>query len=545
MNREDLFNIIKNSSSEYNTISKIENLTEKLPTLNSTDFKVLTENPILLKIIRNYLANAEDLEDDFKDLLERIIKEVPSNPIIIGVAGTWGKTTTCNLLYKYLRAIGKHACLISSSKIECPFFKYDSNNSHINTISDNNYIKEFVKKALMSNPDYIIIEVHELEICKRQANYNGTMATQAFRNLAPGQTILDDIPFDYKILTSFEEAVVMSAFPNEDIVIAIKDFIIPQENQVSFINLNGCSNAEAIYNSCKSGNLKWQASTILARHQNLYNILKNENKIYSEITNFFTNIDGCDVSFDLNGTTYISTISNKFEIAVDAVSVASILEYLNLFDKTVFDNCLATLKQADQIIKLTNNRKIIITQNNYIDYTNVYKLHEINPDAFAGKPQNSKVIVIQSSPSRYGYGIGTYEEYISSKAAVEPIRKHDWIDSNCWQYVDKLIITPDSPGEVTPEQACADVKEIYDKYLPKENTLEIVEETDRKLAISQAVANLETNDILIISGRGTRTQYFCKADKKIHNGHEVILFSDLSIVLQTINDIFGMDTIIG
>ena len=101
----------------------------------------------------------------------------------IGITGSRGKSSACYLLYQYLKAQGFKVCLWSSALIFNPNTYYWENDSVMwNTTKQE--MSDFVAAAEQYMADYIIIE------CNSEAILKG---------------VYDELEFDYKVLTLFEE----------------------------------------------------------------------------------------------------------------------------------------------------------------------------------------------------------------------------------------------------------------------------------------------------------------------------------------------------
>lgn len=101
----------------------------------------------------------------------------------IGITGSRGKSSACYLLYQYLKARGFKVCLWSSALIFNPNTYYWENDSVMwNTTKQE--MSDFIAAAEQYMADYVIIE------CNSEAILKG---------------VYDELEFDYKVLTLFEE----------------------------------------------------------------------------------------------------------------------------------------------------------------------------------------------------------------------------------------------------------------------------------------------------------------------------------------------------
>ena len=87
------------------------------------------------------------------------------------------------------------------------------------------------------------------------------------------------------------------------------------------------------------------------------------------------------------------------------------------------------------------------------------------------------------------------------------------------KYSDKIYLTDDNPRYENPKKIRGDIKKGI-------NNKKIIEISDRSKAISKAIKNLNSGEILLVAGKGhEKTQDL--GDKKIY-------FSDKKIILDSI-----------
>lgn len=115
-----------------------------------------------------------------------------SKPYIIGVTGTYGKSSCAYLLYKYFKSLDYSTCLLSSIRIDFPIEWEDKPFEHV--ISSAAELWEYLQSAYDEEADFVILE------CNAQAIINH---------------VFDTVEFDCKILTTFYNNVEMHMDPQQ------------------------------------------------------------------------------------------------------------------------------------------------------------------------------------------------------------------------------------------------------------------------------------------------------------------------------------------
>ena len=101
-----------------------------------------------------------------------------NNPFILGITGSYGKTSCAYTLHEYFKYLGYSSCLMSSTKLEIPNINNNSWHNEIKTYEALNY---YLYQAQGS--DFLIIEINE----------------ESLKN-----NIYKNITFDCKVLVNFE-----------------------------------------------------------------------------------------------------------------------------------------------------------------------------------------------------------------------------------------------------------------------------------------------------------------------------------------------------
>ena len=85
---------------------------------------------------------------------------------IIGITGSFGKTSTAVLIHRYLQAIGKKSVLYSSAYIDSPATWIGRQNSYTSVIKTQDEFLNMVEECLVYKADYLIVECWEDSIAR-------------------------------------------------------------------------------------------------------------------------------------------------------------------------------------------------------------------------------------------------------------------------------------------------------------------------------------------------------------------------------------------
>ena len=88
------------------------------------------------------------------------------------------------------------------------------------------------------------------------------------------------------------------------------------------------------------------------------------------------------------------------------------------------------------------------------------------------------------------------------------------------RFCDKIYITDDNPRTENPKLIRAEIRRI--KNIKNKNVLDI---SDRKIAIKNAILNLESSEILLVAGKGHETTQIYKKNIRFFSDRDIILRS--------------------
>lgn len=543
MKREDLFNIVKKTtaSSKYFT-SVFSGIEQKIPTFFRTDFKKLVSNSILLKIIKKFIENSTIMPEEAKSILLNIISETTKDPVVIGVAGMFGKTTSCEVLYKYLTGLGKKVVLYDSIHLTNPILQSFTTGKKTFSLHDNDEFLSALNLALIYNPDYIIVEIHERDLQK---------------NRRTGIYNLSTIPFDYVLWTSYDCAFYAadSYYPDDQFFEDIKPLLTPTADKKVIM----CTSCVVYSDTTKDSYrfLDYFKDNKDIKFCGTYGFRPTtEEERVAEKNWLNTRIDSVEVnSWDSsaiisdNEGSYKITIKLPWENLKSAAVIISLLKDLNIFDYDKLNTLYSSLEtETEKILTIKNRGHVIVSDKAFFSKLENFNIPSDDPDysitctkvKFPKRSDINNLYIIHSL--QFGYNrswdnMMTREEYDNANTQNFEIRKTLWVNSlfNSENnlIVNKIYITPNNPGECRPEKMCEDTLAVFksDERL----TDDLFESYDvRENAIIAAISNLQENDLLIIGSRGIFAAY-SYVDEYGHLSAR--FFTDESIVRQAVKDL--------
>ena len=132
-----------------------------------------------------------------------------NKPYIIGITGTYGKTSCAYSLHQYFKSLGYVSCLISSNYFDFPQEKqYNSN-----VMNSSSQLRYYINLA--KNAQFLVIEISEESLANN---------------------IYTDVEFDCKVLVSFDRS--RSLHRNKDEYTALKINFFNDQDCLRVINKN-------------------------------------------------------------------------------------------------------------------------------------------------------------------------------------------------------------------------------------------------------------------------------------------------------------------
>ena len=431
-------------------------------------------------------------EDNSISPISRSIEN--DNLKIIGITGSYGKTTTAYIVHEYLKLIGKRSVLYSSAGIDSPLSNYDSSDEVEIPIFDSSSLINALNGAIKYKADNLIIEVNERTIEKGYL-HNIPFSIKAITNLYPCHNTLQYTKEEYiEIKKSFFKDI-----PSEDDTICIYPIFteIPTEE---FLSLN--NKPYKIFSSVHIASVK------NFKEENIDYLLYPTNDI-------FHNLDGLEFGIRTKNKSY--PISSKLIMPFNGLNITlamAILDTLNEFSETTFNQLLKviTIPGRDEIIKI-NNRTIIIsiTCTPHLEILKGYKEK--------GLINNIKLVT-----GSFGNGFNTWLPEYKGEAFKSYVNKsmkwvYNYIINNC----DYVYITSNDNASSSIQDLLETQVKLVDGKIPYEAII------NRKEAIEKAINDSKPQDVIFISGRGNR-RMFC------YNNSDMDFFLDKDVVEKKIKN---------
>ncbi len=392
---------------------------------------------------------------------------------IIGITGSFGKTSVAYLLHMYLNKLNISNRLYSSLDYEVAI---DSNEALLKAIKESKTI------------EYLILEINEEYIDK-----------------------IDKQLFDIKVLTNLSVITkknefteyknkVLSFFDNTSHNILCYSPEIGREEYIEFIN-------------------KLDNKTLFGSFYELTKYEINKDEFYSMIYNDNKPID------NINGIKFYIKRHKQKDLLVESNllfdysayninALFALINYLNIYHEDLFLDFIknVTIDGRCEVIKL-NNKTIIIT----IAITILEALKR-----YKDSGEINNIILVSGS---IGVGHNSWNDKYNSKEQEEylhSVRKYA-MEYAC-RYSDYIYLTSNDPASTNPNDICNEME----KYLQEQSYYHTHIEIDRYKAIKKAIDLSLEGDVIIISGRGSRNKY-------IKDNREYI-FSDKDIINKIIKD---------
>ena len=415
---------------------------------------------------------------------------------IIGITGSFGKSSLCYILSSYLKCIGKRVVSYSSIEIDSPKSYKTKHQSQEIVIKDKVVLDSAIKEAKEYNADFLILEINEEII---------------------GKGIIDDVPFTYRILTNIKRMDIKDDFNKykEEVFY----FLLHKNKEVEDKIILYLDSDMALSDFIKvKEESKKEVITLGTRY--ICNVKgydeANINYLMHETANsIFSSINGLSFSISSNHNT--TSINSNLILPYNAINILEaygIIDDVKLLDVKAFQEVINNINipGRSEIIKI-NDRYIMISPTLSPELEELYKLQ-----------QNQEINDIILVTASIGQGFSTWEEKYNSKEQKEHLtRTRKFSMEYASRYANYIYLTSSDPASTDPYEIDNEMK----SYIKDE--IEAIIEVDRYSAIKKAIRNSKYNDFILISGRGNRNIY-CIGDK-------MLKFTDLELVQQALKEI--------
>ena len=429
---------------------------------------------------------------------------------IIGITGSFGKTSTAVLIHRYLQAIGKKSVLYSSAYIDSPATWIGRQNSYTSVIKTQDEFLNMVEECLVYKADYLIVECWEDSIARG---------------------VFDNIKFKLKILTSFNDNLMKNIYQNKDTYFNNKlKFFKDDENCTVLMNLRSNDNPAFRYQDFikNISNKKYYFNSQPNMSSKLKKLhIKTDYSLEYPYYNFLESSYFTIVSDSYDPQTYLSKLTGwNVDNVLCSFAALDILRELDLETFREFiENDDLYITGRNQIIDW-KGRKVVIDYDiiNALEVCSDAKtdnkdlpadiLAELNARSF--KPFEINNIRCMISPRSEFVSTNKYKDnYLKNIARTEIVRADRRFssdealsDEDAQQYnelADQIIINPLNIGSGNYQDIVNCMKQKI--------TVPVVDYKSRFQAILNTLMESQKGDVIIVAGRGNINSNIIEYDK--------------------------------
>ena len=395
---------------------------------------------------------------------------------IIGISGSYGKTTVAYLLHLYLDNINKSNKVYSSLDYEV-------------AVPNNDRLNEIIEEESKNQIDYLILEINEEYIGKINLNI-----------------------FDYKVLT------------NVSVITKVNEYEEYKNRLLSFYD-NKCTNIlcyspeierdEYLSFIDKLDNKSLFGSSYEIEKYNIdrsifYSLIYNDNKPIDEING---------ISFSILSEGKKLNIESKMMFDYSAYNINclyAIINTLKLYQEDTFFKTIENPNIPGRCEKIIYKDRIILITLTIVDILEYLYNYKKQGSI------NDIILVIGS----IGIGHNTWNDEFNSKEQEEKLKHARRYAMNyACRYSDFIYLTSSDPASSDPYIIANEME----SYLINNHFFKTKIEIDRYNAIKDAIINSNVGDVIIISGRGNRKKYI-KENKEYS-------FSDFELIQKVIKEL--------
>lgn len=389
-----------------------------------------------------------------------------NNLKIIGITGSYGKSTTAVIVHEYLKLLGYKSVLYSSAKIDSPASIMDDKESCEVAFNSEERLLGIIEEAEAYEADYLVLEINESTIEKGLAN---------------------DIPFDIRALTNLNPKHNLEQYSEEEYVNLKKLF---------FKNINddckcviGLQNYDKeLFDEILSLN-SYPKYIFTSDYIATINNVNNYN-FTCLLTDLDSSLDGLKMRVMVDGIKY--NLETKILMSYNVLNIVcamTIAKALNLLDMKKFQECIYDLKIPGRAEVYNYNKRLIV-----VDAHLPKMLEGLYSFKEKGLIKKIKVVV-----GAIGTGFKTWNEKFKSEHFLEQHKINKKFCMNLLKkYSDFIYLTENDNASDSVSDICIELQGYLDGQVPSV----IIE--DREQAIREAIKESEEGDVIFISGRGNK-----------------------------------------
>lgn len=415
---------------------------------------------------------------------------------IIGITGSYGKTTTIKIVNEYLKAKGKRSVLFASCGIDLPNSNYDKDDEIEVPIYNEKSLNKAINGAINYKADYLLLEINERTIAKGYVK-DVPFYIRALTNIVPLHNTFEYSKEEYvKIKESFFENI-----KDEDECTCIYGEV---EKEYLDVLMSANNKPKKIATS------RYIASVKGLKEEDVnYLLYQNENAIFDSLDGLSFNIKTKDSDYNINTKLIMPHNALNINMALSIIDTLDELD-IDLFNKVLNE---ISILGRDEVIKEKN--RTIITSITCAPHLEILKKYQNN-----GLINN--IILVTGS---YGSGFETWDkEYNSERYSKYVNDSMKFIYKYIVKNVNKVYIT-------SVDNASSDPKELINNQVKEiDGKISYCDVLDRREAIRKAILESENGDVIFISGRGNRA-IFCKSR------NEIDYYKDMDIVREVLNEL--------
>lgn len=434
---------------------------------------------------------------EFKPRLKNIRKEYENKESndkelkIIGITGSFGKSTTAFIVHEYLKSLGYKSVLYSSLGIDSPASIVKSNEACEIPVSSEATLLSILEETEKYEADYLIMEINESSI-----------------------NLVKDVPFNVRVLTNFNSKHNEEHYCPEEYKKIKKSFFeniyndectcvlgvgstMTKDDYQEFMKANNCP--KITFSSkylCKVREVDYQNIDVL-----LYELDDTLSGLQMDVL-----VDGKSHHFQ--------TRTILAHNALNFICAMATIKALEVFNENKFNECIKnlTIPGREEVIQV-NGRTIVIglglqpSLSNFKTYKNSLAIQRI------------KVLT-----GSVGSGFKSWKEKYKTIEFINgrhQVRKFAMEEVN--KYADDVYLTTNDNAKEKALDICMELQE----YL-KDTPSKII--VDREEAIKTIIKESKEGDLIFISGRGNR-RILCDGETTTK------LFKDKEIVEKTIKEL--------